>query len=435
MNKKVRILSVAGLILGLGLVATEARGATTEKVLYSFCSRRHCTDGNFPFAGLVMDSTGNLYGTTVYGGKNTSGCTNESCGTAFELKRRYNGTWREIVLYSFCSLKYCADGNFPYGKFVSDGYGNLYGTTCCGGAGSLGTVFKLERNANGSWTHSVLYSFLFNNGDGRTPLAGVVFDANGNLYGTTLLGGAYGFGAVYKLSPGGNGEWTEQVLYSFLGANMGDGDGPIAELVFDSNGNLYGTTYKGGDLDVGVVFELSPSANGTWVETVLHSFTGVDGDGRDPQGSLVVDTSGNIYGTTWYGGYHNKCGGCGMVFELTPNDGFWNETIVHSFDGEDGANPVTNFVFDGEGNLYSTTNVGGADIRGTVFKMPPWKNGNGKRGVKLLHSFTGGADGEAPTAPIIIDAKGHLYGTSSSGGGNTGCGVTNGCGTIFEIIP
>lgn len=248
-----------------------AGGGWTERVLHNFGNG---VDGASPWAGLIIDATGNLYGTTHDGG--TYGV-----GTVFELTPTGGGGWTEKVLHSFNFT----DGGGPYGGLVMDAAGNLYGTTYAGGSGGWGTVFELTPTGGGGWTEKVLFSF----GDiGGGPYAGLIFDSAGNLYGTTIGGGTYGYGRVFELTPTGGGGWTEKVLHSFGIINATDGAGPYAGLIFDSAGNLYGTTYSGPVINgayVGTVFELQPTGGG-WRETVLYSFSNGT-DGSSPYGGLV----------------------------------------------------------------------------------------------------------------------------------------------------
>jgi uncharacterized repeat protein (TIGR03803 family) len=251
-------------ILGSLAVTTLSFAAIPEKVLYSFCTSKHCPDGAGSVAGLIFDANGNLYGTTQLGGTG-SGCKASGCGAVFELIPD-NGKWTEKVLYSFCRTSGCSDGWFPRAGLIFDSAGNLYGTTFYGGTNGeqcyptgCGTVFELTPD-NGKWTEKVLYRFCANSScfDGGFPTGGVIFDTAGNLYGTTRFGGTYFYGTVFELTPH-NGKWTEKVLHSFVG-NGSDGVGPYAGLIFDPAGNLYSTTFAGGaGLGLyGTVFEIIP---------------------------------------------------------------------------------------------------------------------------------------------------------------------------------
>jgi len=295
-------------------------GGWTEQVLHSFGEG---TDGAGPYAGLMFDAAGNLYGTTGAGGNFTAYCSQYGCGTVFELTPNGSGGWTETGLYRFCSQANCADGQGPqYGSLVLDAAGNLYGTTYGGGIdgsycnSGCGTVFELTPTGGGGWTEQVLWSFN-GNADGGNLYTGLIFDAAGNLYGTTSGG------TVFELTPTTGGGWTEDVLWSFNGA---DGLFPSG-LIFDAAGNLYGTMR--GDLysectyapppnvpNCGMVFELTPTAGGNWTETVLHRFNNNGTDGWEPWAGLMSDAVGNLYGTTQWGGTY----GYGTVFELTPAD-------------------------------------------------------------------------------------------------------------------
>jgi uncharacterized repeat protein (TIGR03803 family) len=330
---------------------------------------------------------------------------------------------QEQVVLSFDGT----DGSAPNAGLVSDAAGNLYGTTLGGGANHSGTVFELLRGDNGEWTEQLLYSF--NGGtDGWQPLAGLVFDAAGDLYGTTSLGGSAGDGTVFELTPGPNGEWTETVLHSFSGP---DGNYPMAGVIFDAAGNLYGTTQTGGTAacECGVVFELSPEANGQWTETVLYNFDGKDG--WSPLAGLTLDNAGNLYGTTAGTVLKDRKG---TLFELTPSGhGEWFHTVLHNFgEGADGAEPHAGLVFDTAGNLYTTTYYGGIYGYGAVVEVTP-----GAVADRVLYSFNGnGEDGRYPEAALIFDGKGNLYGTTAYGG--TGLGCSNEfalCGIVFELTP
>ena len=318
------------------------------------------------------------------------------------------------------------DGAEPFASLIFDAAGNLYGTTGSGGAYGPGTVFKLTPNADGRWTESVLHSFTGGHAQ-EGPMAGLIFDAAGNLYGTTAEGGAHGAGMVFKLTPNTDGSWTESVLHSFNGS---DGSTPTAVLIFDAAGNLYGTTYIGGAHDqLGTVFKLTPNADGTWAESVLHWFNGKDG--ANPSAGLIFDAAGNLYGTTSEGGAHNS----GTVFKLTPNaDGAWTESVLHAFNSSDGANPYAGLIFDAAGNLYGTA-LGGGELGlcsggysgcGVVFKLTP--NADGSWRESVLYRFRGTRAGN-PQATLIFDAAGNLYGTAAGGYGSANVGAA------FKLSP
>jgi uncharacterized repeat protein (TIGR03803 family) len=405
-----------------GLQSARVWAGSTEQVLHAF----DYLDGAEPFAGsLVFDSTGNLYGTTSFG-YNFS-CP-EGCGTVFELMPGSNGQWTYTVLYGF---KGGDDGFLPNGTLIFDTAGNLYGITEHGGKESCptgcGTVYKLAPGAGGKWNKTVLH--FFSGKDGAFPLGGLTLDSKGNLYGTTWQGGNYqscpqtGCGVVFKLTLGGQGQWTETVLHAFDGS---DGSQPNATLTFDASGNLYGATSQGGDFTActtvgcGVIFKLAPGAKGEWAETVLHAFSG--NDGVDPIGTLVFDVEGNLYGATSYIGEHY-----GMVFELSPGTGGkWTLAMLHVFSGKTAEYP-TGVTLDAAGNLYGTT-AESTTGEGIVYALTGISSG--KPNFKILQFFNN-TDGNSPQAPPIPDAAGNLYGTTFWGGNLNDC--ANGCGVVFEI--
>jgi uncharacterized repeat protein (TIGR03803 family) len=327
-------------------------GGWTQKVLHSFDANG--IDGITPYTRLIFDSSGNLYGTTNNGGTN-------NVGTVFKLSPTKSGTWKESILYSFQNNE--IDGTYPYGALIFDSSGNLYGTTAGGGSNFDGTVYKLTP-AEKEWTETILYSF----NDFSSPYSGLVFDKSGNLYGSTISGGIYGNGTVYELTPQSGGTWTETILFSFDGQNS-TGEGPAATPIFDAAGNLYGTTSSGGYYDSGMVYQLTPpTTGGEWTETILHSFEPSDWDGGNPFGGLVRDSSGTLYGTTNLGGRYNE----GAVFEISPKKGGdWTEKLLHTFlnNGGDGRNPYRTLVFDKAGNLYGVTYSGGINSDGIVFEV------------------------------------------------------------------
>jgi uncharacterized repeat protein (TIGR03803 family) len=334
------------------------------------------SNGAIPYARVIIGRDGSLYGTTAFGG-NSQNCAS-GCGVVFNMKPTPNppitplSPWIETPLYRFGGG---SDGANPYGAdIVFDQAGNIYGTTYNGGTGSCsggcGTVYELTPS-NGSWTETVLYSFT-QGGDGQHPWGGVTFDTAGNLYGTTVYGGASGNGAIYQLKPSGSG-WTETVLYSFTGGT--DGANPYAGLIFDSSGNLYGATGAGGAGIGGTVFELTPSS-GSWKFNLLYTFAGVSGQFvPGPIANLAFDSSGNLYGTTHGDGAYNF----GSVFELTPGSGGWTYTSLHDFTGgDDGGYPRCNITFDKNGNMYGTAAEGGTGGSGNcsgpcgvVFEITP----------------------------------------------------------------
>jgi uncharacterized repeat protein (TIGR03803 family) len=389
-----------------------AFAGSSEEVLYSFCPVSGCADGNDPQSNMVSDPAGNLYGTTYVGGANHR-------GVVFELIRN-NGKWTEKVLHTFTpSLKL---GRLP-NALIRDTAGNLYGTTYQGGIDSCpgypgcGTVFELTPGTNGEWTLTVLHRF--NGKDGFEPsFGGLILDNAGNLYGTTEAGGPYSHGTVYELTPN-NGQWTEKILYSFCSPSGCAAGFPAGRVIFDGAGRLYGTTEYGGAHNEGTVFQLIPS-NGKWTPKLLHSFNRNGTDGAYPVGSLTLDKSGVLYGTTLYGGTNDY----GTAFELTTNNGKWTEKVLHSFNVTNGASPVAGLTLSPTGKLYGTTTQGGTHSGGTVFELIL---SNGTWAEKVLHNFGMGVDGYGPNS-LIPNSAGNLYGTSGGGG-------AYGRGTVFEITP
>jgi uncharacterized repeat protein (TIGR03803 family) len=276
-------------------------------------------------------------------------------------------------------------------------------------------VFELTPNVSGSWTEKILHSFNNDGKDGINPSAGLIFDCSGNLYGTTSLGGAFGTtytgGTVFEFSPQAGVGWTEKILHSF-NFNGKDGYSPTANLIFDAFGNLYGTTNLGGSHNDGTVFQLTPSGSGQWAEVPLHDFGRV-GDGQFPYVGLISDRMGNLYGTTSHGGAYGE----GTAFELTrKGGGVWNEKILHSFhnDATDGSRPYASLMLDAAGNVYGTTVSGGTYGYGTVFELIPSASGGWSE--RVLHDFNFGTDGYSPDAGLILDNAGNLYGTTPYGG-------------------
>jgi uncharacterized repeat protein (TIGR03803 family) len=402
--------------------------APNEQILYTFGT---APDGAQPKAAPVFDGAGNLYGTTSQGGSSGG-------GTVYKLSKA-NGKWTETIIYNFCpQVVHCPDGAAPYSDLIFDAAGNLYGTTLDGGAyalggGAGGVVFELSPQPNGSWTESVLHSFG-NGTDGILPLGGLIFDSSGNLYGTTTGGGTStspscfgGCGTVFELSPQPGGQWTESVLYNFCSqVGCADGNDPAGALVFDAAGNLYGTTAYGGSSSLtasGTIFQLAPAGGGQWTQTVLHVFQD-DGSGRDgyqPNGSLIIDQSGVLYGTTPFGGQY---GNNGSVFRAQQDQqGQWAD-VVYSFGPPIGSSPYGGLVADKSGTLYGTTSFSGAFNAGTVFQLAPNFNGTGYE--VTLYNFMGGLnDGYGPQSSLIMDSAGNLYGASFGGANNNG--------VIFEV--
>lgn len=394
------------LVLVMLTVTASSARAQTESVLYSFCPQSGCADGREPFAGLVMDAEGSLYGTTYYGGAFEQ-------GAVFKIAAPET----ETVLYSFCSQPGCADGSGPVADVVFDKKGNLYGTTLNGGANDLGAVFQVAP----SGVETVLYSFTGGTSDGSSPYAGLLIDKKGNLYGTTVYGGRAGKGTVFMLTPSKKSGWTETVLYSF-GTQGGDGEYPHTSLIMDKEDNLYGTTYNGGANGVGgTVFKLTTSG----AETVLYSFCSRQNcaDGEGPYAGPLLDKKGTLYGTTYSGG----AGGYGTVFELSSTG---VETVLYSFTGgdNDGRQPEAGLVMDKKDNLYGCTSAGPGNNLGVLFELLPGKKGT-PWSFKTVHAFNEGTgDGTNPIGTPILDTEGDLFGATMSGG-------QYGFGTVFKVAP
>ncbi len=322
------------------------------------------------------------------------------------------------VIYSFAGD---ADGEYTDTDLVIDGAGNLYGTSVLGGDFGGGTVFQLTPSGD-SWIHTVLYSFS-GGADGGEPYKGVTLDAEGNLYGTAVTGGSGscegGCGVAYKLTNSG-GTWTQTVIHSFTGGD--DGSGPGAGLTIDKRGNLYGMAPTGGANGLGVIFQLHPDQSGTWTLKVIHTFTGGTDGATGSAGRLLL-RGGHLYGAATAGGANGK----GTAFELTPAPtGEWNFTTIYSFKGQpDAGFPYGGLTFDAAGNLFGTTYYDGAHNLGAVYELAPRTTGEWNE--RVLYSFKGGSDGQNSISNVVFDAAGNLYGTTSEGG--------LGSGTIFELTP
>jgi uncharacterized repeat protein (TIGR03803 family) len=317
------------------------------KTLHSFDGK----NGGSPNGGLIFDAAGNFYGTAL-GGRGL-----EDGGVAYEMIRGAGG-WDFTVLYYFCIQYHCPDGGTPQSGMILDGSGNLYGTTAGGGEYGDGIVFELTSNSGG-WGETILHSF--NYADGASPYATPIFDKAGDLYGTTFSGGTNGGGSLFRLKRASGGEWNERALYSFCrgGFPCKDGVGPYAGMVLDRSGNLYGTTTQGGgntcgETTCGTVYKLTSTRNGHWKHTVLYAFPNAQ-NGNFPTGGVIIDKAGNLYGATVAGGIGGCSGGCGVTYKLAPEaDGKWKYTVLHKFDGSGGAQPLGGLIFDDKGNLYGT---------------------------------------------------------------------------------
>lgn len=401
------MLLLTWLWLGPGLKANGVIPKQTVNVIYSFAGDE---DGEYADTDLETDSAGNIYGTTVLGG-------DFGGGTVFKLSPTSDG-WVHTVLYSFTGG---ADGGEPYKGVTLDGEGNLFGTAVTGGSGSCeggcGVVYKLT-NSGGTWTQSVIHAFTGGD-DGSGAGARVTVDRNGNVYGMTPTGGAYGLGTIYKVHQA-NGAWTLSVIHTFTGG--ADGSSGSAGRMVLRNGHLYGAATTGGTYGSGVVFELAPRATGEWHFRTLYSFRGQP-DGNFPYGALLFDRRGAIYGTTYYGGVS----GIGAVYKLFPGlTGEWQERVLYSFqDGTDGNSPISNLIFDTAGNLYGTTSEGGLGS-GTIFEVSPV--GGGQWTETVVHPFQGPPDGAFPYNGIVADQSGNFYGATVHGGDNDD-------GSIYKFTP
>ena len=408
-------------------------GGWDQKILHTFMGGN---DGIYPEGQLVFGADGNLYGTTYWGG-NVGGCLWGGCGTVFELKHNSDGSWTESILQNFSNGKF--GGDLESG-LVFDKAGNLYGTSRVGGANQGGIVFELSPSTGGTWTETIVYGFPYGGGNApppNEPAGRIVFDDAGNIYG--VVGGGNGCpggcGAVYELSPASGGNWNLTILHNFAGPPS-DGAFPDAGLIMDQAGNLYGTTTDGGsgtgtgcNYGCGTVFKMTPTGNGQWTESTLYNFQGTN-DGKAPESELTFDAAGNLYGTTYDGGGlgTGTCtnGGCGTVFELTPSGGQWNETQLWQFSGiTDGASPSSGVLLTPTGQLFGETYSGSnAGQNGTVYSLTP---SSGTWTLTSLANFVN-TDGENPTAGLVADAAGNLYGTTAGGG-------SAGLGAVFELSP
>jgi uncharacterized repeat protein (TIGR03803 family) len=408
-----------------------------ETVLYNFIGgpAGNGVGGSFPFTGLVRDSTGNLYGTTQRGGA-------ANLGVVYRL----DPSGHETVLYGFIGP---VDGSLPSSGVVRDLAGNIYGTTSLGGKANAGVVYRLDPAG-----HETLLHTFTGGADGAEPFAGLTLDRNGNLYGTTYQGGAFGYGVVYEIPAGG----SEKVLYSFTGGP--DGGNPVAGVIADLAGNLYGPASTGGQWNAGVIYKLDPLGH----ETVIYNFT-FGADGGDPRTALIRDAEGNLYGTTPFGGLN----GGGVIYKV--NTAGYETTICSFTGGADGGAP-NSLVFDLAGNLYGTAALGGTGYSGVVFKLDTTgretvlhdftNRGDGglpngiatdvagdlyvttqaggvmqagmvvmldtAGNLSVLHSFTGGADGSSPNPGLALDASGNLYGATQYGG-------SDGAGLVYGLQP
>jgi len=428
-----RILSFSLIALAVGsaLLTAGGRAAASSnfKTLYAFCPQHtNCTDGSDPSGKLVEDAAGNFYGTTARGGANNE-------GTVFMLERR--GTkYRHHVLYSFCAQANCPDGRGPWSDLVVDVNGNLYGTTTEGGTHFGGTAFELVAGRK-DWQFVKLYDFCAQDGcaDGNFSSdltyegieQGALYDGTSPLYGANAFGGGNDAGTAYKLAPGESG-WTLEVIHQFCSeTNCTDGGTPLGPLLPDGDGNLLGTAGAQGAAGGGVLFQLSPKKKKGYGETVLYAFCqNAPGcaDGAGPRGGLTRDAAGNIYGITQVDGNES---GEGVVYKVKPKGTRSTETVLYSFCSQsncaDGAMPYAGVVLGPAGEIYGTTNIGGANNRGVVFKI----DGATETVLKSFCDYCG--DGAAPMGGVIMSQGGKLIGTTEIYGSNTEGG------TVYELTP
>lgn len=368
-----RAFDVLAVLAGLLLLAVQPMPAGTYTILYPFSGG---SDGGKPTSRLILDAAGSLYGTTEGGGL--------GFGTVFELSPNGAGGWNETVLYSFAGG---VDGSSPqHAGVIFDGAGNLYGTTRYGGSKNHGTVFKLTRAGN-VWTKTVLHSFGGSKTEGCYPESGLIIDNLGNLYGTThACGGTRG--TVFEMSPSGGGNWTERIIYGVATS--------FAGLIMDAAGNIFGTSRDN------KLFELSPNGSGGWNASVIHVFTGTPFDGGDPEGNLVFDNAGNLYGTTVHGGANGR----GTVYKMSHGPSGWNEQLLYSFQccSTTLHSPIGGVVLDASGNIYGTATLGA--YYGGIFELVAQ---GGAYTFQNVHTFD--FSGWYSLASMIRDNAGNLYGT------------------------
>jgi uncharacterized repeat protein (TIGR03803 family) len=415
-----RVLAIAAVSVFFAITPFGSASAYTEKTLHSFCTGTNCGDGEIPLAGLLMDQSGDLYGTTYTGGK-------YGWGVVFELVPS-GDTYKEHILKNFCTGPNCPDGGTPEADLIVDVDGNLYGTTYDGGKYGAGVVFRLKHQS-GHVSYAIIHSFCSkaNCTDGNHPDVGLSYEGqafgalwneSSLLFGTTDYGGADNKGAAYELAPKGS-SWAYQVVHSFNPNSDSAQPGPV---LVDSSENLFGVTRYGAKYGAGALYRLVAS---TWKEIILYNFCAQANctDGSNGVGRLAIDAAGDLYGATNYGGL----GGGGVVFEFAVG-GVYSPIYKFGSQSGDGFAPEAGPIIDAGGNLYGTTASGGTGESGTVFKLSPGTNWT----ETVLYDFcseSGCIDGATPWAPVIMDAAGNLYGTTYGGGAN------GDHGTVFELTP
>jgi len=410
-NKNALILSqILVIVFLLALVAIPLAQAQTFSVIHDFSLTGNGWDGAYPFAGVTLRA-GTLFGTTAQGGNGPA----TGPGTIYQMTH-VGPDWTYTPIFVF--PKDGSGGGGPSNSLFGPDH-HLYGIVG-GGSGGDGIIFNLTpplsicKTANCFWKQKILYSFMGGASDGSGPTGDLTWDQQGNIYGTTAKGGPEDVGSVYELTPSGSG-WSEHILYFFRGYK-GPGN-PSGGVIFDSKGNLWGTAGS-------IVFELTYLPGVGWEENVIHSFQ-EGSDGTALVAGLIADSAGNFYGATTQGG----SGGGGTVFELSPSGDSYTFQVLYSFSG--GGGPRASLTMDAAGDLYGTTWRDGAYQKGTVFKLSNTPNG---WVYSLLHEFTGGGDGAEPISQVTIDTDGTLYGTASQGGSSPYC-LTNGCGVVWMITP
>ena len=394
-----------------GAIVTPA-DAQTFTTLHTFTSS---LDGASPFGGLVADRNGNYYGTTQHGGSSGN-------GTVFEMSPPAAGSadWTESIIWNFAGG---ADGSVPSFQLVIDGKGNLYGETQDGGGScSCGSVFVLvpPKTSGANWSKRILYLPA---GVTAGFYGGLTLDSTGDVYGIQSAGGTFAEGLAFKVTPVSGGGYRSTVLYNF-GATKADSMRPYGPLTIDSSGNLYGASYDGGKYQDGTVYKLTPptGGSGAWSNTVLFSFNTGTG-GNFPDGNVILDKTGRIYGQTTGGGTSY-----GTIFRLTPTEsGEWMESVLHTFDDTDGGVIYSSLALDSRTNTFYGTSFSGGLGNGVVFELTPPANGSATWTDTVLHTFTGQSDGGSPLGPMVWDANGVLYGTTYYGDA--------GYGEVFSITP
>lgn len=422
-------------VLSAAIVASGA-SAYTLKSLYSFCPEFGCRDGMWPVGGLVADASGNLYGVAKSGG-NGKGTTEG--GTVFELSPNGSGAWTYQVLHNFCAKADCADGEEPISGLIIGSDGTLYGTTFAGGTHSNGVVFKLVPNAgHTAWRETVLYNFcaLSACADGTEPsgvlayqgaASGVPYDGTSPLYATTWLGGAHDQGVVFRLASDRRGRFSETVLHDFCpSTGCADGQSPRTGVVIDGTGALYGVTYLGGANQQGALFKLTNTGGDSWSESVLASFCSERHctDGQQPSAVPVIDGTGALYGVTLQGGNRGK----GLLYTYASGSLSALYAFCPGTKCTDGAAPESPVILDASGNLFGTTSQGVNDAN---HNTPHGKAFEWNGSYQVLYNFCSQAnctDGDLPSSPLLLDSSGNLFGETLQGGsGNSG--------TVYELVP